>query len=59
MREVFADAGYWVATNNIRDRLHSQAAAVANSLGEFRVVTSEMVLVETSMGLRAAGLIFE
>jgi hypothetical protein len=47
MRAVFADAGYWVAIASSRDRLHVKAAAVAEQLGECRVVTSEMVLWTT------------
>jgi predicted nucleic acid-binding protein len=49
MRAVFADAGYWVAIANSRDRLHARAAALAERLGEYRIVTSEMVLVEVLM----------
>jgi hypothetical protein len=51
MRAVFADAGYWLAIANSRDRLHARAAALAERLGEYRIVTSEMVLME---GLKPA-----
>jgi predicted nucleic acid-binding protein len=55
MRAVFADAGYWVAIANSRDRLHARAAAVAERLGEYRIVTSEMVLVEVLNGFAECG----
>ena len=43
---VFADAGYWIALLNVRDQLHKKAEAVAEQLGDCRIVTSQMVLVE-------------
>ena len=46
MRIVFADTGYWIAVINPDDELHESAGNVAERLGEFRIVTSEMVLVE-------------
>jgi predicted nucleic acid-binding protein len=46
MREVFADAGYWIAVTYDDDELHLIARAVTNELGHFRIVTTEMVLVE-------------
>jgi len=55
MRAVFADAGYWVAIANSRDRLHARAAALAERLGEYRIVTSEMVLVEVLNGFAECG----
>jgi hypothetical protein len=56
MRAVFADAGYWVAVASSRDRLHVKAAAVAEQLGECRIVTSEMVLVEMLNGFAECGV---
>jgi hypothetical protein len=50
MRAVFADAGYWVAIGNSRDALHAWATAVVEQLGEHRIVTTEMVLVEVLNG---------
>src|SRR5262249_13383527 len=55
MRAVFADAGYWVAIVNSRDRLHARAAAMAEQLAEYRIVTSEMVLVELLNGFAEFG----
>ena len=46
MREVFADAGYWIAMLNPSDALHEQAEAVTKQLGDCQIVTTEMVLVE-------------
>lgn len=46
MRTVFADTGYWVALLNPRDQLHDKARSVSASLGQTRIVTSEMVLDE-------------
>jgi predicted nucleic acid-binding protein len=55
MRAVFADAGYWVAIGNSRDALHARATAVAEQLGEHRIVTTEMVLVEVLNGFSECG----
>ena len=46
MRIVFADTGYWIARTNPDDQLHDSAVLVTLRLGELRIVTSEMVLVE-------------
>ena len=46
MRTVFADSGYWIAMSFPRDPLHTRAAAVAEQLIPFRIVTTEMVLAE-------------
>lgn len=46
MKTVFADTGYWVAALNPRDQLHAKARAVSQSLGKFRILTTEMVLAE-------------
>ncbi|MBV9560414.1 MAG: type II toxin-antitoxin system VapC family toxin [Bradyrhizobium sp.] len=45
-RIVFADTGYWVALIHPRDSLHDVATAVSQELGEFSIVTSDMVLAE-------------
>ncbi len=55
MRAVFADAGYWIAIASSRDRLHAKAIAVAEGLGEYRIVTSELVLVEVLNGFAEYG----
>jgi len=46
MREVFADAGYWIALISPRDNLHERAVSVSKNLGSCRIVTSDMILVE-------------
>ena len=46
MRNVFADAGYWIALVNPQDDLHQRAKEVSASLGPVRYTTSEMVLTE-------------
>ena len=44
MRTVFADTGYWVALLNPRDQHHGKVKNVSSTLGQTRIVTSEMVL---------------
>lgn len=46
MRTVFADTGYWIAVVDKRQDLHAKAMAVSEALRPFRIVTSQMVLVE-------------
>lgn len=46
MNSVFADTGYWIALVNPRDILRTKAARVSKSLGNARIVTSELVLTE-------------
>ena len=46
MNEVFADAGYWIALFNPRDRLHSKALTVSQNIKGQRIVTSQAVLTE-------------
>ena len=46
MPEVFADTGYWIALFNANDALHGKAREITRELGSFRIVTTEMVLVE-------------
>jgi len=55
MKIVFADTGYWIALLNRRDQLHPKALAVSRGLGEARIMTSEMVLVEVLNGLAKEG----
>ncbi len=66
MRTVFADASYWIALLDARDELHRKAEEITGQLGSFRIVTTEMVLVEflNAMGglrsdirARASGLV--
>ena len=46
MRELFVDTGYWVALISPRDRLHKRVVQATDNLGDHRLVTSQMVLVE-------------
>ena len=46
MNEVFADAGYWIALFHPRDRHHSKALAVSQTIKGRRIVTSQAVLTE-------------
>lgn len=46
MKAVFADTGYWTALLNPKDQLHDKAVQVSQTLGQRRIVTSEMVLDE-------------
>ena len=55
MRRVFADAGYWIALLNPKDRLHAKASSISTSLGRARIVTSEMVLTEVLNGFARKG----
>ena len=55
MKEVFADAGYWIAVFMPRDHLHGKAMQVSKTLGSCRLVTSEMVLVELLNALSNCG----
>ena len=51
MKTVFADTGYWLALLNPRDQLHGKVQSVSASLGQVRIITSEMVLDELLAGL--------
>ena len=53
MKTVFADTGYWYALLNPKDQLHSKALSVSKTLGQVRIVTSEMVLDELLASLAA------
>ncbi|MSQ71436.1 MAG: PIN domain-containing protein [Betaproteobacteria bacterium] len=46
MKVVFADTGYWEAVLNPNDKLHLKARQVSASLGNVRLLTTEMVLCE-------------
>jgi len=56
MRTVFADTVYWVALANPRDAFHPSAVETAKQLGDHRIVTSELVLVEVLNMLSAHGV---
>ena len=51
MKVVYADSGYWIALQNPRDQWHRKAVEVTERLGDFRIVTSAMVLVEYLNGV--------
>lgn len=53
MKTVFADTGYWLALLNPRDQLHGKVRSVSASLGQVRIITSEMVLDELLAALSA------
>ena len=47
MRAIFADACYWIALLLERDALHEMATLLSVETSHRRIVTSQMVLVET------------
>ena len=55
MRIVFADTVYWIALCSPHDSLHQLALNAPIELGLHRVVTSELVLVETLNGFSTKG----
>src|SRR5437016_4566956 len=55
MKSVFADADYWIALLNPREELHERAKQVSLQIGQVRVITSEMVLVEVLNFLGSRG----
>ena len=46
MSPVFADAGYWIALWDPEDSLHERASAIAGNVGDYTVVTTQLVLIE-------------
>lgn len=56
MKTVFADANYWVAILNPKDSLHETAIRASRTIGDFRIVTSEFVLLEVMKLMANAGL---
>ena len=55
MRQVFADAGYWIALWNPRDALHHRAVLMAETLAATRVVTTRLVLIEALDAMAGMG----
>ena len=55
MRQVFADAGYWIAPWNPRDALHHRAVLMAETLAATRVVTTRLVLIEALDAMAGMG----
>lgn len=53
MKTVFADTGYWLALLNPRDQLRGKVLVVSASLGQVRIITTEMVPDELLAGLSA------
>ena len=58
MNAVFADAGYWIALFNPRDRLHDIATAVSHTIENRSIVTSQLVLMEFLNYYASLGQIF-
>ena len=58
MNAVFADAGYWIALFNPRDRLHDIATAVSQTTQNQSIVTSQLVLMEFLNYYASLGQIF-
>ena len=48
MRTVFIDTLYWVAFINPKDQWHQKASHVKETLGSFRGITTESVLIEVA-----------
>jgi predicted nucleic acid-binding protein len=46
MRQVFADAVYWIAAANRKDQWHAKVVRAVRSLGQATLVTTEEVLDE-------------
>jgi uncharacterized protein len=46
MKRVFADTFYWIALTDVRDSAHQQAAALSNEIKEWKLVTSDEMLIE-------------
>lgn len=55
MRTVFIDTLYWVAVINPKDQWHPKAAQVKATLGSFRGVTTESILIEVANFFSAFG----
>ena len=55
MKKFFADTSYWIALLNPRDNLHVKVQQVSSNLGDCRIITSEMVMVELLDGLAKYG----
>jgi predicted nucleic acid-binding protein len=55
MRAIFADTSYWIATISRKDNLHNKAMTVVRQLGSFRLITSDMILVEVLDGFADCG----
>lgn len=46
MKTIFADAFYWIALINPKDEWHDKVMAIASSLDQTKIVTTEEVLSE-------------
>ncbi|MCY4617735.1 MAG: PIN domain-containing protein [Chloroflexi bacterium] len=55
MKQVFADAGYWIALWSPRDALHHRAVLMADTLTATRVVTTRLVLIEALDAMAGMG----
>jgi uncharacterized protein len=56
MKTIFADSNYWVAILNPKDSIHDTAIRVSRIIGNFKIVTSEFVLLEVMKLMANAGL---
>ena len=54
MSAVFADTFYWIAVTNLQDLAHEKAKAFAFSTTPVAICTTEDVLTEYTVQLRAA-----
>lgn len=57
MKEVYADAVFWIALLTPRDSLHHRALEVSKTVAWDWIVTSEMVLVEVLNSLSGRGML--
>ena len=55
MRLVFVDSGYWISRIDFGDQLNERSVEVVKSLGQCRLITSEMVLIEVLNHFSARG----
>ena len=55
MKEIFADAVYWIATGRPNDSWHKAANAAKQQLGSVRLVTTDEVLTEFLTALSGCG----
>ena len=46
MRTIYADAGYSIALLNADDNGYDRVIAASSQLGSFRILTSEIVIIE-------------
>ncbi len=47
MNKIFADSVYWIALINPKDQWRGRAFEVSRKLGDFSIITTDEVLIET------------